>query len=374
MERNVKAKPKFFLWFKLVLALMPFSSVAFADTVYVWCADGTIHRFNSNGVELVFPTTLSGWNGPVGLAVNDVGILHAGFPGGSKVVTFSTSGVGQWPDGSVDSVSGLSFDGTGTLYVTIPNYYSITRPEYSAGFGYWFGPGVFTQSHLGDPLNISFNAAGQMIVVNGTAPGPFTFPNAFTNTVQKFDTNFTHLGTIATGLRGAWGSAIDSAGNLYVSTTDDHSIRRFATNGAVQVVSDYFDDWLYQPKGIAFDSLGYLFVANSGNGTVVKFAPNGTSTVIASNLISPTSIAIYPGLKLWRVPIRIANQMVLPNGAFQFGFATNPYGTNTVFATTNFADGWTPIGTAVEVSPGEYQFTDTQATNSVQRFYRVRNE
>ena len=175
-------------------------------------------------------------------------------------------------------------------------------------------------------------------------------------------------------MNGPWGLAFDKQGSLYVSTAGDDSIRRYATNGVVEVVSDYFDNWLSKPKGIAFDSLGYLYVANSGNGTVMKIAPNGTSTVIASNLPAPTSIAIYPGLKLWRVPIRLANQTVLPSGAFQFSFATNPYGTNRVLATTNLDGGWIPIGTAVEVSPGDYQFTDTQATNNGQRFYRVRNE
>ena len=279
----------------------------------------------------------------------------------------------------LDIVSGECFDSADQLFCTSPTYYEVFRPVLSLSGIYSLPVGQYTQSHLAYPLSISFNAANQMFVVSGTngAPGYMYFPPSqltYTNTVQKFDTNFTFLGTVATGLRGAWGSAVDKDGNLYVSTTDDDSIRRFATNGTVEVVSDYFDDWLYQPKGIAFDSLGYLFVANSGNGTVVKFAPNGTSTVLASNLVSPTSIAIYPGLKFWRVPIRLANSTVLTNGAFQFSFATNPYGTNTVLAATNPAGPWNPIGTAVEVSPGDYQFTDTQATNSVLRFYRVRSE
>jgi len=34
---------------------------------------------------------------------------------------------------------------------------------------------------------------------------------------------------------------------------------------------------------------------------------------------------------------------------------------------------WTPLGPATEVSPGYYQFTDPQATNGGQRFYRVRS-
>jgi len=32
---------------------------------------------------------------------------------------------------------------------------------------------------------------------------------------------------------------------------------------------------------------------------------------------------------------------------------------------------WTALGGVTEISPGQFQFTDPQATNSPQRFYRV---
>jgi hypothetical protein len=34
---------------------------------------------------------------------------------------------------------------------------------------------------------------------------------------------------------------------------------------------------------------------------------------------------------------------------------------------------WTPVGTATEVLPGDYEFTDATSTNAPQRFYRVRS-
>ena len=48
----------------------------------------------------------------------------------------------------------------------------------------------------------------------------------------------------------------------------------------------------------------------------------------------------------------------------------------TAFATTNLSlpfRNWTRLGLVPEVSPGQFQFTDTQATNSPQRFCRVRS-
>jgi hypothetical protein len=44
-------------------------------------------------------------------------------------------------------------------------------------------------------------------------------------------------------------------------------------------------------------------------------------------------------------------------------------------ASTNVAlplSNWTALGGVVEISPGQFQFMDAQATNGVRRFYAVR--
>ena len=75
-------------------------------------------------------------------------------------------------------------------------------------------------------------------------------------------------------------------------------------------------------------------------------------------------------------PIVLTDPTLLPEGGFQLGF-TNSVGMSfTAFATTNPSlpfSNWTRLGSVPEVSPGQFQFTDTQATNSPQRFYRVRS-
>jgi hypothetical protein len=74
-------------------------------------------------------------------------------------------------------------------------------------------------------------------------------------------------------------------------------------------------------------------------------------------------------------PIHLTQPTWLPGGAFQFGF-TNSVGMGfTAFATTNIAapsSNWTRLGFVPEVSPGQFQFTDSQAATSGHRFYRVR--
>jgi hypothetical protein len=68
----------------------------------------------------------------------------------------------------------------------------------------------------------------------------------------------------------------------------------------------------------------------------------------------------------------------LTNGGFGFSFTNTPGASFTVFATTNPAlpgNTWSNLGPAVEspAGSGHYQFTDPNATNAIQRFYRVRS-
>jgi hypothetical protein len=64
----------------------------------------------------------------------------------------------------------------------------------------------------------------------------------------------------------------------------------------------------------------------------------------------------------------------LSDGAFQFGFTNNPGASFAVLAATNPASpqsNWTSLGGALEVSAGQFQFTDSEATNCPRRFYRL---
>jgi hypothetical protein len=74
--------------------------------------------------------------------------------------------------------------------------------------------------------------------------------------------------------------------------------------------------------------------------------------------------------------ITISNPVRLGSGAFQFNWTNLPGSSNDVLYSTNAAislTNWTVLGGASEISSGYFQFTDTQATNSARRFYRVRS-
>ena len=74
--------------------------------------------------------------------------------------------------------------------------------------------------------------------------------------------------------------------------------------------------------------------------------------------------------------LRLLNPVRLANGVFAFGFTGTPGASFTALAATNLAlplDNWSVLGAVGEVSPGQFQFTDTQAPDNPRRFYRVRS-
>ena len=89
-----------------------------------------------------------------------------------------------------------------------------------------------------------------------------------------------------------WGVATDSAGNLYVADTDNHTIRKITTGGAVSTFagapgSSGTNDGtgsaarFNQPQGVAVDLAGNVFVADTGNYTIRRITPAGAVSTLA---------------------------------------------------------------------------------------------
>jgi hypothetical protein len=62
----------------------------------------------------------------------------------------------------------------------------------------------------------------------------------------------------------------------------------------------------------------------------------------------------------------------LETGAFHFGYVNGSARTYSVHASTNLAD-WLPIGSAMETSPGIFEFNDPAAISFPRRFYQLRS-
>ena len=74
------------------------------------------------------------------------------------------------------------------------------------------------------------------------------------------------------------------------------------------------------------------------------------------------------------LPMRLTTPARLADGTFQLTFTNWPNLTFTAFGSTNLTlpfSNWTSLGAVTEVSPGQFQFADSQATTLSRRFYCV---
>jgi sugar lactone lactonase YvrE len=91
-----------------------------------------------------------------------------------------------------------------------------------------------------------------------------------------------------------WGVAADTAGNLYVADTDNHTIRIITTGGMVSNFAGLAGfsgsangtgsgARFNQPQGVAVDANGIVYVADTGNYTIRKITPAGVVTTLAGS-------------------------------------------------------------------------------------------
>jgi WD40 repeat protein len=132
---------------------------------------------------------------------------------------------------------------------------------------------------------------------------------------------------------------------------------------------------LYDPATGTWTASGSLNAARSTH--VATLLPNGKVLVAAgyyvNNNVQLFSAELYNSAA---GGVSLVNPVKLPGGAFQFAFTGVANGTNTALATTNpalpLAD-WTVLGVVPEFSSGLFVFSDPQAADGVQKFYRVRS-
>jgi len=84
------------------------------------------------------------------------------------------------------------------------------------------------------------------------------------------------------------------------------------------------------------------------------------------------------GIYVTNLPGKLTGMTHLGNGSTQFNFTNVTDASSTVLASTNLTlplGAWATAGNAIETpaGSGQFQFTDLQATNYPQRFYRVRS-
>lgn len=166
-------------------------------------------------------------------------------------------------------------------------------------FGNTGDGGAATNARLDSPFGVAFDAAGNLY-----------FADSGNNRVREVNTNgiiMTVAGSGGSGFSGDGGPAtearltnpagvaIDTAGNLYISDSNNQRVRKVGTNGIITTFAGNgpggnvgngiaaTNATLGSPLGLAFDVSGNLYIADYGASRIWMVNTNGIITTVAGN-------------------------------------------------------------------------------------------
>ena len=198
--------------------------------------------------------------------------------------------------------SGTAVDSAGNVYVADTFNSSIRKITPGGGVTTFAGDG-FDGDSDGTGSAARFRAPyGVAVGTNGMV----YVADTYNHTIRKI----TPAGVVTTlaGLAGAAGStdgtgsaaqfrnpqgvAVDSAGNVYVADTQNHTIRKITPGGGVTTLAGLAGSTgntdangsaarFYTPNSVAVDSTGNVYVADTSNEAIRKITPGGVVTTLA---------------------------------------------------------------------------------------------
>ena len=101
--------------------------------------------------------------------------------------------------------------------------------------------------------------------------------------------------------RNPWGVAVDEAGNVYVADASNFTIRKITPAGKVTVLAGAAGSLgsadgpakearFWEPRGVAVDKAGNVYVSDSGNHTIRRISTAGIVTTLAGSAGNPGNV------------------------------------------------------------------------------------
>ena len=243
--------------------------------------------------------TAASFSAPQALVLNEVNTpfnLYVADTGNNKVRSIATIGtVGNVITlaGTYNSPQGVAVNGNGDVYVADTNTHTIriipktgTAGVFAGAGNYGSANGPLAQATFYNPTGVAVDSLNNVYVAD---------KNNFA--IRKIDSvnvsTFAGMAGMATmsisGITDGSGAsanfdstngvASDSAGNLYVADTNNHTIRKITPAGLVSTFAGTpkthgngggIGGLFYSPGGVAIDSADNLYVADTGNNIIRK--------------------------------------------------------------------------------------------------------
>jgi uncharacterized repeat protein (TIGR01451 family) len=289
--------------------------VAANGTITTVAGNGTSGYSGDNG-----PAIHAELNIPLGTAVDSSGNLYIADAGNLRIRKVSTAGIITTVAGNgtccnsgdnepaisaqMNGPVGVALDQAGNLYIAVYNDNNVRKVGTNGIITTAAGNGVSGFSGDGGSAPAAQLNFPQGVVVDSS--GSLYIADTYNGRVRKVSTS----GIISTAGGGGMGDggtgafaallwptkiAVDKQGNLYVSDTYGHRVRRIAPNGTISTVagtgtSGYSGDngpaaaaQLNNPQGVAVDSSGNLYISDSYNHRIRMVNQSGTITTVAGN-------------------------------------------------------------------------------------------
>jgi hypothetical protein len=220
-------------------------------------------------------------------------------------------------------------------------------------------------SSISPPVALDHFGSGQMlqaVAAYETEAGTYIVCRSGTTRLDAF--RITAANPLA--IVGTWTETEDGEGSPFVTSTDG------TNNAIVWLVGSEGDQKLHGYNG----ETGAVIFNGGGTNELMSDTRRFNTGIVAHGRIYIANDNKVYAFTVPVPPIVLTSFTILPDDTFQFGFTNTPGLSFTVHSATNLFlsfTNWTQLGTATEISPGQFQFTDATPIKQ-ERFYRVRSQ
>jgi len=258
------------------------------------------------------------------------------------------------PDGKVLVAGGFNGDDLSSVEL------------YDPATGIWTSTGSLGLARYGHTATLLGD--GKVLVAGGYKSG-----SGYLSSGELYDVGLGYTNTAQPQIN-SFTSPLNLGGSLVITGSQFRGISGGSGGNSQDSSTDYP---LVQLRRLDNEQTTFLLTTNWSTNTftslpVWNFPAGYALATMFVNGIQSTSSVVNISVPVPTVPTLTSPQK-LTNG-FRFAFTNSVGALFGVLATTNLTlplTNWTTLGGVVEVSPGQFQFTDPQATNGTRRFYRT---